>query len=234
MADARPHRPGSPADSPYVEFQGETGEWRRHSLGGADTAGESVIGRSRACAICLHWDDSVSRRHARLTVTEGRWFIEDLGSNNGTRVDDRDASGRVRLRNGAIIRVGRVNLTLRLPGRLPPLPDETRDLSSLRPANDGWAPVDTIFLTNAQMRVFDTLMAPYRAGIHAAAPPTDAEIATALTITEETVRTHLQAIYRAYDLRVLDPGNPNAHKRRRLVERALRHPARPVPRRAGR
>ena len=47
--------------------------------GGATT----VIGRDEQCDIVLD-DDRVSRRHARLSVSEGAWRIADLDSKNGT------------------------------------------------------------------------------------------------------------------------------------------------------
>ena len=44
------------------------------------------IGREDSCE--LHLDDPmISRRHAAVTFAEGRWWIEDLGSRNGTLVN---------------------------------------------------------------------------------------------------------------------------------------------------
>jgi hypothetical protein len=51
-------------------------------LGGKTTL---VIGRSSSCDVFLD-DDSVSRRHAELHVHADRIEIEDLGSQNGTRL----------------------------------------------------------------------------------------------------------------------------------------------------
>ncbi len=51
-------------------------------------------------------DTTVSRRHAELTPDEGRWWIRDLGSQNGTYVNGIRIQGRVRLRVGDQIRVG--------------------------------------------------------------------------------------------------------------------------------
>lgn len=45
-----------------------------------------VIGRDESCE--LHLDDPlISRRHAEVTYSEGRWWITDLGSRNGTLLD---------------------------------------------------------------------------------------------------------------------------------------------------
>jgi DNA-binding winged helix-turn-helix (wHTH) protein len=68
-------------------------------------AGESVIGRDRACA--MHMDaDSVSRHHARLNVTEDGVSIEDLGSKNGTWVNGERIHGTVPLTDGTCFRLG--------------------------------------------------------------------------------------------------------------------------------
>lgn len=48
-------------------------------------AGVYVIGRSTACEVVLH-SPNVSRRHARLVVTEHALTLEDLGSQNGVFV----------------------------------------------------------------------------------------------------------------------------------------------------
>jgi FHA domain/Domain of unknown function (DUF1707) len=45
-----------------------------------------VLGRSRDCD-CVLAEPSVSRRHAELRRTGGRWLLRDLGSRNGTRVN---------------------------------------------------------------------------------------------------------------------------------------------------
>jgi DNA-binding winged helix-turn-helix (wHTH) protein len=90
--------------------------WRRESFD--VPAGESVIGRDRACAI--HMDaDSVSRHHARLNVTGGAVSIEDLGSKNGTWVGGERIHGAVLLTDKTIVRLGsevvRVELTIDAP-----------------------------------------------------------------------------------------------------------------------
>ncbi len=51
-------------------------------------------------------DIAVSRRHAELTPDEGRWWLRDLSSRNGTYVNGVRIEGRVRLVPGDQIRVG--------------------------------------------------------------------------------------------------------------------------------
>jgi len=68
-------------------------------------AGESVIGRDRGCA--AHIDaDSISRHHARLTISGGEVSIEDLGSKNGTWVAGERIHGAVPLADGTTFQVG--------------------------------------------------------------------------------------------------------------------------------
>jgi serine phosphatase RsbU (regulator of sigma subunit) len=64
-----------------------------------------VIGRKAGADIVVD-DASVSRRHARLLVKQGEWFVEDLQSRNGSRLNGQPISEAVRLKCGDVIRVG--------------------------------------------------------------------------------------------------------------------------------
>jgi pSer/pThr/pTyr-binding forkhead associated (FHA) protein len=55
-------------------------------------------------------DDSVSGKHAVLQRDGRAWVLRDLGSTNGTRVNNRDLSGSVKLKSGDVIELGRVSL----------------------------------------------------------------------------------------------------------------------------
>jgi DNA-binding winged helix-turn-helix (wHTH) protein len=77
--------------------------WRRQSIEVA--AGESIIGRGRQCAVRID-ADSVSRHHARLTITGRDVSIEDLGSKNGTWVGGERIHDAVPLGNGVSFRIG--------------------------------------------------------------------------------------------------------------------------------
>jgi putative peptide zinc metalloprotease protein len=68
--------------------------------------GEVTIGREAGNAIVLE-DRSVSRAHARVTVSGGgEARVEDVGSSHGTWLDGRPVSGPVPLREGSVLQVG--------------------------------------------------------------------------------------------------------------------------------
>lgn len=58
-------------------------------------------------------DDQISRRHARLSRSGSRIVIEDLGSLNGTYVNDQLVQGTRELRSGDRVRIGLTVLELR-------------------------------------------------------------------------------------------------------------------------
>ena len=74
------------------------------------------IGREADNDIIL-FDPEVSRRHAQITFKGGRYYIEDLGSTNGTFVNQQLVTGSVPLANGDIIDMGEsARLTFHGPG----------------------------------------------------------------------------------------------------------------------
>jgi hypothetical protein len=71
----------------------------------------NAIGRDAGNDIALP-DEAASARHARLDADGGEWWIEDLGSTNGTLVNGVKIERRERLRPGDEIAIGRVALRL--------------------------------------------------------------------------------------------------------------------------
>lgn len=69
------------------------------------TRSESIIGREKAVDLCL-LQESVSRRHARVTLEDDRVFIEDLDSTNGTFVGIDRVKQRTLVPDGADIGLG--------------------------------------------------------------------------------------------------------------------------------
>ncbi len=73
-----------------------------------------LIGRADDSTLVLT-DDFASSRHARLTNRGGSWYVEDLGSTNGTLVNGRRVS-RQALVDGDVIRIGHSVLVYRQDG----------------------------------------------------------------------------------------------------------------------
>lgn len=71
-----------------------------------------TIGRAEDSTLVIT-DDYSSARHARLFARDGQWFIEDLGSTNGTYLDRAKVVGPTPVPLGVPIRIGRTSLELR-------------------------------------------------------------------------------------------------------------------------
>jgi len=66
---------------------------------------EVLIGRSSDCQVTIE-DPLVSRRHARIRLTEEQALVVDLGSRNGVRVNGTAIQGEKPLEDGDRIRIG--------------------------------------------------------------------------------------------------------------------------------
>lgn len=69
--------------------------------------GDNLVGRSSDCDIVVAGAEA-SRRHANLSVREGRLFLRDLGSSNKTFLDDEEIDREVELTPGGRIRFGAI------------------------------------------------------------------------------------------------------------------------------
>jgi pSer/pThr/pTyr-binding forkhead associated (FHA) protein len=76
------------------------------------------IGREPSLPVHLDQDTQVSRRHARVTVQNGRAVVEDLGSTNGTYVNEQPIHSPRTLNPGDRIRVGLTLFELRSPAQV--------------------------------------------------------------------------------------------------------------------
>ena len=74
-----------------------------------------TLGRSRRCD-CVLVDPTISRLHATLRVDEGRWWLDDLSSFNGTRLNGRRILHEVEVRAGDCVSFGAASFTLSAPG----------------------------------------------------------------------------------------------------------------------
>ncbi|HEX3296857.1 MAG TPA: FHA domain-containing protein [Nocardioides sp.] len=71
-----------------------------------------LIGRGADAAIRLD-DDYVSTRHARIASSGDQWFVEDLGSTNGTYIGSARITQPTTLTLGTQVRIGKTLLELR-------------------------------------------------------------------------------------------------------------------------
>ena len=71
-----------------------------------------VIGRSSELDMVLV-EDMVSRRHAKIIITDDQIFIQDLGSTNGTYLDRTRLTTPTPISLGAPIRIGKTVIELR-------------------------------------------------------------------------------------------------------------------------
>ena len=68
--------------------------------------GEVTLGRGGGCTVPLAFDTFVSQVHARAFDRDGALWVEDLGSRNGTFVDDQQVHEPTFVDKGSRIRVG--------------------------------------------------------------------------------------------------------------------------------
>ena len=71
---------------------------------------EVTIGRAPGCSVALADDTFVSQLHARVYVRDGQPFVEDLGSTNGTYLNQARLTKTQRLRRGDRLQIGQTVL----------------------------------------------------------------------------------------------------------------------------
>ncbi|MFU8873435.1 FHA domain-containing protein [Micromonospora sp. SL4-19] len=74
-----------------------------------------VIGRAPTADLVLA-DPHLSRRHATVQLTVDGVWLTDLGSTNGTWLNDQPITGSVQIADGDVIRIGRTDLRFFDPG----------------------------------------------------------------------------------------------------------------------
>jgi pSer/pThr/pTyr-binding forkhead associated (FHA) protein len=162
------------------------------------------LGRSAECDVALIWDDEVSRLHAELERVGSQWLIVDDGlSSNGTFVAGERVSGRRRLRDGDVFRLGGTSIAFRQP--------EAGTVRTTRVSDRR-----DVAVTDAQRRVLVALSRPFKENPYAI-PATNPEIAEELCLSVAAVKTHLRALFRAFGIDEL----AQQEKRRQLVALAF-------------
>ena len=64
-----------------------------------------LIGREPSCDLCLT-DEFVSAKHCKIFSENGTFFLEDLGSTNGTTIDGMEVEEKSVLKEGQSIQIG--------------------------------------------------------------------------------------------------------------------------------
>ncbi|GAB4484192.1 MAG: hypothetical protein Fur0016_08220 [Anaerolineales bacterium] len=77
------------------------------------TQGDILIGRDPECEVTLE-DAAVSARHARLTYHHNQWWLEDLQSTNGTKLNNETVQTATIVVNGDTIQCGQTALIVTL------------------------------------------------------------------------------------------------------------------------
>ena len=122
-APARPTSSGAKQDKPKDRAKptkAKRGTPTKLQIVGGPNTGQSVplgdqpilLGRGTDAAIRLD-DDYVSTRHARFATNGEQWFVEDLGSTNGTYVGTQRVSTAVPVGIGIQVRLGKTIVELR-------------------------------------------------------------------------------------------------------------------------
>ncbi len=164
------------------------------------------VGRGTQNDVALPWDTEVSRLHAELECIGGEWTVSDDGlSRNGTYVNSTRISGRHRLRDGDVLRVGRTTIAYRRP--------ETEDS---RPTQVADASIQFHDLTPTQRAVLVALARPYKVDEFATPAPNQA-IADELFLSVDAVKGHLRTLFARFGIEHL----PQNQKRSRLVAETL-------------
>jgi pSer/pThr/pTyr-binding forkhead associated (FHA) protein len=190
--------------TPFLLYRDDAGRQRIVELD-AD-APRVTVGRRPENDVALPWDAEVSRVHATLERLGDEWTLVDDGrARNGTFVDGERIHGRTRLNDGAAIGLGQTVIIFRSPASahetLLTAPSRLRALPQI---------------SDAQRRVLIALCRPYGER-EFAVPASNRQIADELIIGLETVKTHMRALFDAFELGEL----PQHQKRATLVQRAL-------------
>jgi FHA domain len=103
----QPRRPRRGAPTKVVVLDERGSKVSTHRL-----AGTLQIGRASSCQIRPN-DTYVSQMHAKISDRNGSWVVEDLGSTNGTYLNQRKVTVPTELSPGDRIRIGKTSLEVR-------------------------------------------------------------------------------------------------------------------------
>jgi pSer/pThr/pTyr-binding forkhead associated (FHA) protein len=188
---------------PFLVFRDGDGGQRLLDLAGTERLS---VGRGAGNELSLPWDTEVSRLHAELEAIAGEWTVSDDGlSRNGTFVNGNRISGRTRLRDGDLLRVGQTSIAYRRP-----------EAEDSMPTQVAGARLSLTDLPPTQRQVLVALARPYKHN-EFAVPATNQDIADELHLSVDAVKSHLRTLFQRVGIEHL----PQNQKRSRLVAEAL-------------
>ena len=167
--------------------------------------GQLTIGREPGSDIQLEWDLTVSRLHAVIECVGGAWFLVDESfSANGSFVN-RERVRRQRLVDADVIKVGATEALVRMP------------VEASRPAST--VMVDPRSRPEISPREFEVLLALCRPQVieRLPFPASNPQIAKAIHLSEDAVKTHLRNLFAKFGL----DGLAQNEKRIALAQRAV-------------
>jgi len=190
---------------PFLVYRDGEGEQRILAI--EEGVAALWVGRSPSADVELGFDDQVSTLHAQLEVVGSECTLLDDGlSTNGSYVNEERVGGRRLLRDGDVLRFGRSSVLYRAPA--------DGGLDSTVVAGDI---MDAAGVSPAQKRVLVELCRPFKDAPAFATPATNQEIADALHLSVDAVKTHMRALFEKFSVEAL----PQNRKRVAVVERAL-------------
>ena len=174
---------------PFLVYRDDEGRQLIFSLA-QRLEGGLTLGRREEADISVPWDPEMSRVHAELAYRAGEWTVSDDGlSQNGTWVNGLRLSGRRRLADGDLLRVGRTVFAFCDPGPIGVVPTLVPGELSATPR-----------FSEQQQRVLRELCRPLFTDGEGINPSTDEEIAEATGIPLEAVEIELDHLGRALGL----------------------------------
>jgi pSer/pThr/pTyr-binding forkhead associated (FHA) protein len=176
----------------FLVYRDDEGRQLIHAL----AEGRPVtIGRRTEADVSIPWDPEASRVHAELEVRAGEWTISDDGlSQNGTWVNGMRLTGRRRLNDGDLVRVGRTMFVFCDPVPVGAGPTLVPGELSATPR-----------FSEQQQRVLRALCRPLFNDGEGINPSTDEEIAEATGVPLDAVASELDHLGRALGLDDMPP-----------------------------
>lgn len=191
---------------PFLAYRDGAGALQTFVLAADDAP--LLIGRRQGADLQLAWDAETSGVHAELQCLGGEWTVVDDGlSTNGTFVNARRVTGRQRLRDGDRLRVGATVIAFNAAVGTP---------AAATNIGERYPQVDE--LSETQRRVLIALCRHQLTEGAFHAPASNQEIATAVFLSVDAVKTNLRSMFGKYGLDEL----PQNQKRAALAELALR------------